>query len=448
MMRGPLIAGLLNLVALSALFLGNIGWKCEKGYHEAARKYMTDAPLEFSHHPDNDNDGEIRTREAATATATSNDGVVPSYLQWDASPPEVPKDWSFQTPRSCENITNFDSNGQQHGEQKIIVHFHMQHNAGTSFYSFARRFAPCATRACWQDSKHCLVSYNEEVEAENIRQNYKKYGVQYVSYEMMLPPHFPLPFVSETARRGLFFTTIVRDPFKRFLTYVRGRGFDKDSGARSPFWLDLQGKQNVYSGDNLNARWLSGAQEQISSDHVNAAKCRLQLFDLVIADKLYDYAVKKVMCPLNGWKGKGSCDDEITKEEHKSKPDPLKNSTDPLLIGAWVERLRPSFEIYDYARILSWKQLKERGVKDLPELSEVPSYMNTLANYADMKVTDAHFKKIRRVSLENEDYFSPPVEFCNRMKQVWTSNPDEVPNAYGIGTIMNGFHPKFVGKST
>ena len=207
---------------------------------------------------------------------------------------------------------------------------------------------------------------------------------------------------------------------------MRGRGVNgaRDHGARSAFWLDLQGKQGIYAGDNLNARWLSGAQEQISSDHVNAAKCRLQLFDLVIADKLYDYAVKKVMCPLNGWKGKVSCDDEITKEEHKSKPDPLRNSTDPLLIGAWVERLRPSFEIYDYARILSWKQLKERGVKDLPELSEVPSYMSTLANYADMKVTDAHFKKIQRVSLENEDYFSPPVEFCNRMKEVWTSNPD------------------------
>ena len=62
MMRGPLIAGLLNLVALSALFLGNIGWKCEKGYHEAARKYMTDAPLEFSHPVANDNDGQIGTR--------------------------------------------------------------------------------------------------------------------------------------------------------------------------------------------------------------------------------------------------------------------------------------------------------------------------------------------------------------------------------------------------
>lgn len=221
---------------------------------------------------------------------------------------------------------------------------------------------------------------------------------------------------------------------------------DNGHGAKSPFWIDLRGSKAIYQGDNLNVRWLSGAQQTISSDNVNTAKCRLQLFDLVIADKLYDHAVTKVMCPLNGWKDSKFCVDEIPKGEHHSKPDPLKNTTDPLLIGAWVERLRPSFEIYDYARILSWKQMKERGVEGLPELSEVPSYMATLAGYADMKVTDGHFNKIRRVSLENEDYFSPPVEFCDGMKQIWTSNPDEIPNAYGIGTIMNGFHPKFANK--
>ena len=53
-----------------------------------------------------------------------------------------------------------------------------------------------------------------EVEADNIRANYRNYGLQYISYELQLPPHFPLPFVSETARKGLFFTTIVRDPFR------------------------------------------------------------------------------------------------------------------------------------------------------------------------------------------------------------------------------------------
>ncbi|KAL3791118.1 hypothetical protein ACHAW5_004536 [Stephanodiscus triporus] len=435
MLRLTLIAGLFNLLALSALFI-----KCNKGYREAAHKLLSDAP-ELSHTTtatgDDDDDydeidqGRTTERDVAIVSA-SGGGYTPSHLRWDMPSIEEPEDWSFKMPRYCENAAKF----RPDREQKIIVHFHMQHNAGTEFWQFASRFTPCATRACWQDSKHCMVSYNEEVEAENIRQNYINHGVQYVSYELMLPPRFPLPFVSETARRGIFFTTIVRNPFKRFLTYVRRHASFTSlkgdmSNGRSPFWIDLQErrKRRVYAGDNLNARWLSGAIEHISIDHVNIAKCRLQLFDLVIADNLYEYALKKVMCPLNNWKGgrdargKILCDDTVSKEEHKSKPDPL-NGTDAHFIGAWVERLRPSFEIYDYARLISWKQLNERGVKDLPELSEVPSYMETLARYTNMEVTDIHFKEIKRVNLENEDHFHPPVEFCNRMKKIWTSNPD------------------------
>ena len=113
--------------------------------------------------------------------------------------------------------------------------------------------------------------------------------------------------------------------------------------------------------------------------------------------------------------------------EHNSKPDPL-NETESILIGAWVERLRPSFEIYDYARILSWKQLEEKGVKDLPKLSEMPSHLDTLLRYKKVILKDnekkAYYNKIKRVSLENIEHFEPPVEFCNKMKQVWTSNPD------------------------
>lgn len=210
------------------------------------------------------------------------------------------------------------------------------------------------------------------------------------------------------------------------MTYYRNHKYNPiDNGrAFSPYWIDFHdGKQSFYSGDNLNLRWLAGTRDHITTDHINIAKCRLQLFDLVIADTLYEHAVKKVLCPLNNWKGKQHCDNTITNTEHKSKPNPL-NGTDPILIGGWIERLRPSFEIYDYARILSWKQLRERGVKDLPEMSEVPSFMTTLAKYTGMKVTDEHFNKITRVSLRNEDHFHPPVEFCERMKRIWSSNPD------------------------
>ncbi|KAL7542527.1 hypothetical protein ACHAWF_008813, partial [Thalassiosira exigua] len=444
-MRGHLfIAGMFNTAALSALFISSIGWRCHQGYMDASDGYATDAPPELrglvnDNDDDNDDDdGELSfatkslaVKDVASSKGSSGgdgggdgDDLVPSYLKWDASPANVPPDWSFVTPSGCPNTTQF----RVLGDQKIIVHYHMQHNAGTAFCSSVRRFVPCATRACHQMSKHCMVSNNEEVEADNIRRNYEEHGVQYVSYEMMLPPRFPLPFVSDTARRNLYFTTIVRDPFKRMLSWFRNaylkKGKALDASMMSPFWMDLTGKTGIYLGENLNAQWLSGAQTRVSGDHVNTAKCRLQLFDLVIADKLYDHALQKVICPLNGWKDKGVCNGQIPKAEHKSysKSDPLKNGTDPLLIGAWVERLRPSFEIYDYARILSWKQLKEHGVEDLPELSELPSYMDTLTKYAGVKMTQ--LKRITPVTLENEDYFAPPREFCNRMKQIWTSNPD------------------------
>lgn len=444
-MRLTVLAILLNILALSAIFICIVVWKfgVENGYSETAYKYLRDAP-------------EYGSKTTNMVDASSSAGVgYTSSLRWDepANIDVPPADWSFKPPKYCKvEVDDEEASSSPTYDDKnqfIIVHFHMQHNAGTEFWSFVRQFTPCATRACWQTSKHCMVSYNEEVEAENIRQNYIKYGVQYVSYEFMLPPRMSLPFVSAVARRGLFFTTIVRNPFKRFLTYIRRygefAGGKMISSGRSPFWVDLQDRQRIYAGDNLNARWLSGAKGTIGYDQVNIAKCRLQLFDLVISDDLYEYAVKKVMCPLNNWKGgmpngKMLCDDMISNVEHKSKPD-FMNETDPILLGAWIERLRPSFEIYDYARILSWKQLQERDVKDLPPLAGIPSYMETMTKYTNIEISDSHFHTIKRVDLSNEDHFHPPVEFCNKMKQIWTSNPDEIPNYAGIGAITNRIHP-------
>jgi len=50
--------------------------------------------------------------------------------------------------------------------------------------------------------------------------------------------------------------------------------------------------------------------------------------------------------------------------------------------------------------------------------------MDTLAKFANITLSNAYFKKLKRVTLENEEYFGPPVEFCDMMKRVWTNNPD------------------------
>ena len=63
-----------------------------------------------------------------------------------------------------------------------------------------------------------------------------------------------------------------------------------------------------------------------------------------------------------------SCNYNVSNAERRSKADPLEG-TNPLLIGTWAQRLRPSFKVYDYARILSWRHMRERGVAVFPTLA-------------------------------------------------------------------------------
>jgi hypothetical protein len=362
-----------------------------------------------------------------------NDTEPPPYLEWyPTKKPKIPSNWSYATTRTkIAKVPTKHSSPDP--TKKIIVYYHMQHNAGTSFFALARKFTT-TERACLQTHKHCFVSYNEEVEAENIRDNYKQHGLQYVSYEAMLPPRFPLPFVSQSAREGLFFTTILRDPMKRLMTWARSDRYKPKKIGAPPenFWSDVTGKSGIYIRENLNVRWLSGVLETITEDHVNIAKCRLQLFDLVIVDTLYDAAVNSVVCPLNKWEGRQYCNATKARVEYKSKkPDPL-NGTDSHFVGAWIERLRPSFELYDYARILSYAQLKALGVKDVPQMSDVPSYVETLSKYTGIEFD---VQKQSRVNLDNIDRFHPPKEFCDSMKKLWGSNADEVPYFHGIGAL-------------
>jgi len=190
------------LVSWSAIIFHSINLKC----NESKTKF-TSQPLFEDGAPSS-------STKYKTTISSSIATTKPSYLQWNTTQPNLPNNWSFKRPRFCKNITSFQYKPTIHDKQKIIIHYHMQHNAGTYLWGLARQFVPCALRACWQHSKHCMISYKEETEADNIRANYKKFGMQYVSYEMMLPPHFPMPFISEDARENLFFTTIVRDPFK------------------------------------------------------------------------------------------------------------------------------------------------------------------------------------------------------------------------------------------
>ncbi len=406
------------------------------GFTDGSGRYQMDSTCVDCPYSSQTDDENTHTIEHSNRSDDDDDFTppLPPYLDhiWSTKKPKIPSNWTYIPPKFTTPPPN---NFSPDPTNKIIVHYHMQHNAGTNFYKIANQFT-IATRACWQTSKHCMISYNEQVEANNLRNNYQQHGVQYVSYEFLLHPRFPLPFVSASARQGLFFTTILRNPFKRLITAARSDRYTPRSHGAPPenFWQDVEGVSAIYKRENLNVRWLSGAMEGITEDHVNIAKCRLQLFDLVIVDGTYDTAVNEVVCPLNNWQGQEVCNSNNAREkgEYKSnKANPFKE-TDAHFVGAWIERLRPSFELYDYARILSYLQLKDRGVRDVPELSEVPSYIDTLARYTNITLT---YPKHNRVSLENIGRFHPPKDFCDNLKEVWVSNADEVPYFHGIGGL-------------
>ena len=165
MRGGPLVAVLFNVIALSALFIGNIGLKilpCNNTY-----KSLSDAPSLEEGVPVDDDDVVLK-RTAGISTIKSrsvdvnNDGgdeLVPSYLHWKLPSPE-PENWQVNVNTQSVNCKN-TTKQYTDPNQKIIIHFHMQHNAGTEFYAFAKGYTPCATRACWQEAKQCIVSYNE-----------------------------------------------------------------------------------------------------------------------------------------------------------------------------------------------------------------------------------------------------------------------------------------------
>ena len=139
-MRGstntPLL--LLNVVVLSIIAVGNVGWRCLDSidynlggdYQDAPRPPVHSSNDDYQYdqvRPGVDPDAEyeatsVRPEPSLAATLASDDGGSRegdhSYLSWGVSPVSVPENWSFQTPNSCKNITD---HSHVRENQKIIV---------------------------------------------------------------------------------------------------------------------------------------------------------------------------------------------------------------------------------------------------------------------------------------------------------------------------------------
>ena len=105
------------------------------------------------------------------------------------------------------------------------------------------------------------------------------------------------------------------------------------------FWhLTASHHVDNYNADNLSVRWLAGVgyNRPITEQDLNLAKCRLELFDLVMTDKTMEQAMTKVLCPSREWKDCEKRFDSVV----PSKVDPF-GEMDPIYVGAWMERQRP-----------------------------------------------------------------------------------------------------------
>ena len=106
MMRGsggPVLVVLFNIIALSALFIGNIVWKSDRGYINAYNELMSNLEAPSLGAPYYDDDDGVGVSNVATDDGDNS--LTPSYLQWDVSPVEEPKDWTWNKTSSifCKN---------------------------------------------------------------------------------------------------------------------------------------------------------------------------------------------------------------------------------------------------------------------------------------------------------------------------------------------------------
>ncbi len=144
------VAGLLNILALAALFIGNAGWLYNKRCNEFSTPTLNwnDAPQHYelrpllprddeeqtaANHDHTDDDDGTQIMVHTSMAAESSSRVVLACLKWEESLEDAPppQDWSFQMPKFCNTNTTNNFHYTSHSQQKIIVHYHMQHNAGT-----------------------------------------------------------------------------------------------------------------------------------------------------------------------------------------------------------------------------------------------------------------------------------------------------------------------------
>eukprot|EP00929_Paragymnodinium_shiwhaense_P077990 TRINITY_DN40322_c0_g1_i1.p1 TRINITY_DN40322_c0_g1~~TRINITY_DN40322_c0_g1_i1.p1 ORF type:complete len:453 (+),score=67.41 TRINITY_DN40322_c0_g1_i1:118-1476(+) len=358
-------------------------------------------------------------------------GMFPAWLP---NPPKLMHPGPFE-PEPCTDGKRDSRKTLSAGTGRVHIHYHIQHHAGTMMWDCAMYADECGPRACLRRSQECFFSLSEEVEAQKVLER----GYTYISYEMMLPPRFPMPFVGH--RDKFFFTVIMRHPLDRLLSktsvidYTRQFPEEMAKGDYTSTVL-LPDKphgplRGGYPHENLALRWLAGKPSplQLTLHDVARAKCRLLGFDLVISDTLSTETVQKVLC--NGHHWRWNCTGfkfKKPKSHNRTARERIRNDA---LYSVLVERHRMDFELYDFAMGLARKHLLQYGVRTkatLPPLS-ASSYVDAMQDV--LKLSDSGLKEMRaEVKMQAEGPGTMKAlgvdnlqSFCNRMHDEWSNNP-------------------------
>ena len=273
-----------------------------------------------------------------------------------------------------------------------------------------------------------MFSHREDVEATTLLSN----NMTYVSYEFPLPPQMPFPFVKPQNREHFFFTTIMRNPVSRHMSTLHDPGVTKDTTV---FFTKDAGLKGPYSRANLALHWLAGILHgKVATEaDLQLAKCRLDLFDVVMLDSWLGESLTGVFCNKKHWRW-GTCP--------KPSNRPPKDNIKRIRIGnvtmwaAFVEQNRLSFDLYDYARQLAAKDLVKYGVrKEAPELGS--SYLEELESFMD--VPNEIRMRVKSALLRSKGVEADRIhdEACAALHDSWAGNADVMPQTLGISIFTD-----------
>lgn len=239
------------------------------------------------------------------------------------------------------------------------------------------------------------------------------------------------------------------------------RGWAPRSGTTVSTTVDcaLRGPRGPrrYLSDNLALRWLSGKvgnQRPLTEADLTLAKCRLDGFDFIMDFSLLAETLP-ALCDSSVWRWKacsrgrgdrprpgttggptmGGSMRSLTSWPSKAAST-RKGVHNDTLYGAFVQRHRLSFDLYDYSRLLAAKHMVQFGLRKTELPPPPPSYVEALVagGVKLNKHAQAHAGKYLKQRHTGSQARAKHRRACEKIHRKWALNAEGTkPDIVGIG---------------